>query len=77
MAPGRIPDARHVFLGEPGTRIAELDCGTPRTIYCAGGVRAGVAESILGANGFNDVRNTPGSWKARTSAGYETETPKE
>ena len=29
----------------------------------------------LEANGFTDVRNVPGSWKAWTAAGYPSETP--
>ena len=33
------------------------------------------AASLLAANGFSNVRNVPGSWKAWTAAGYPQETP--
>ena len=74
---GYIPGAKHVFLGELRSRLDELDPERPYATYCASGFRASMAASILAANGFEDVRNVPGSWKAWTSAGYETEMPKE
>lgn len=64
---------RHIFLGELRDRLDELDRSRPHATYCASGFRASMAASILAANGFEDVRNVPGSWKAWKSAGYEVE----
>ncbi|MEQ8397920.1 MBL fold metallo-hydrolase [Thalassobaculum sp.] len=72
---GRIPGARHLFLGELQERMGDLDRNRRYATYCASGFRASIAASLLAANGFNDVSNVPGSWKAWTSAGYQIETP--
>lgn len=69
---GHIPDAKHIFLGELLERLDELDPGRPYATYCASGYRASAAASLLLAHGFENVSNVPGSWKAWTSAGYET-----
>ncbi|SFP93214.1 MBL fold metallo-hydrolase [Tranquillimonas alkanivorans] len=71
---GRIPGARHVFLGELPGRLDELDRQRTYATYCASGFRASAAASLLKAHGFEDVRNVPGSWKAWTAAGYPTST---
>lgn len=70
-AQGYIPGARHIFLGELRRRIDELDRSAEIATYCASGFRASIAASILAANGFDRVRNVPGSWKAWTAAGLE------
>lgn len=70
---GRIPGARHVFLGELRERLDELDRDRPVATYCASGFRASIAASILAAHGFTRVHNVPGSWKAWKAAGFETE----
>lgn len=72
---GYVPGAKHIFLGELRNRLDELDRSRPHATYCASGFRASMAASILAANGFEDVRNVPGSWKAWTSAGYPAERP--
>lgn len=72
---GRIPGARHLFLGALRERIGELAPDRPYATYCASGFRASMAASILAANGFRDVRNVPGSWKAWRAAGFDVETP--
>ena len=68
---GNIPGAKHVFLGELGNRLDELDRSRSHATYCASGFRASIAASILAAHGFADVRNVPGSWKAWTSADFD------
>lgn len=74
---GHVPEATHIFLGELRERLEELDRTTEIATYCASGFRASMASSILAANGFDNVQNVPGSWKAWKKAGYETETPEQ
>ena len=74
---GTCPDAKHIFLGELRDRLDELDRSAEIATYCASGFRASMAASILAANGFENVRNVPGSWKAWKTAGYETENPEQ
>ena len=71
-----VPGARHAFLGELRERMEHLDRSAHYATYCASGFRASIAASLLAANGFQNIRNVPGSWKAWTSAGYPEETPK-
>src|SRR5438477_660608 len=70
---GHVPGARHVFLGELRKRMGELEKSKPTAVYCASGYRASIAASILKGEGFNDVRNVPGSWHAWKEAGYPIE----
>ncbi|MFU1479160.1 MBL fold metallo-hydrolase [Roseovarius sp. C7] len=72
---GHIPGAEHAFLGELRDKLGELDRSKPYATYCASGFRASIASSLLAANGFEAVRNVPGSWKAWRSAGYEVDCP--
>ena len=73
---GHVPKAKHAFLGKLRERIEDLDTSRPYAIYCDSGFRASIASSLLAANGFADLRNVPGSWRAWSAAGYETETPR-
>jgi hydroxyacylglutathione hydrolase len=68
---GHVPDARHVFLGALRERLGELDKQAEIATYCASGFRASIAASLLAADGFEQVRNVPGSWKAWQAAGLE------
>lgn len=70
---GHMPGATHAFLGELRDKLGDLDRSAPYATYCASGFRASIASSLLAANGFTNVRNVPGSWKAWTAAGYPTE----
>lgn len=72
---GHVPGATHAFLGELRDSMDTLDRSAPYATYCASGFRASIASSLLAANGFSDIRNVPGSWKAWTTANYEVETP--
>ncbi|MAW87970.1 MAG: MBL fold metallo-hydrolase [Phyllobacteriaceae bacterium] len=71
---GHIPGAQHMFLGDLPGRLGELDRDKTYATYCATGYRASIAASLLKANGFEDVRNVPGSWKAWSAAGYPAST---
>jgi hydroxyacylglutathione hydrolase len=46
-------------------------------VYCDSGYRASLAVSLLRRDGFTEVHNVPGSWKAWLAAGYDVEKPKE
>ena len=70
---GHIPGATHAFLGELREKTEDLDKSRPYATYCASGFRASIASSLLAAQGFSDIRNVPGSWKAWTGAGYPGE----
>ncbi|MAU99201.1 MAG: hypothetical protein CMP81_25520 [Fulvimarina sp.] len=72
-----MPNARHIFLGDLRERMGELDPSTEIATHCASGFRASMAASILAANGFEKVRNVPGSWKAWRAVGFDTEQPQE
>jgi hydroxyacylglutathione hydrolase len=74
---GHIPGATHAFLGKLREQIKDLDPNKAYATYCASGFRASIASSLLKANGIDDVRNVPGSWKAWTAAGYQTTTSDE
>jgi hydroxyacylglutathione hydrolase len=71
---GHIPGAVHHYVAELNGGPADLDKGRPVVTYCASGYRASLAASVLQQQGFKDVRNVPGSWKAWTSADYPVET---
>jgi hydroxyacylglutathione hydrolase len=70
---GHIPGAKHHFLGELRNTLNKLDKESPVATYCASGFRASIAASLLQSQGYKDVRNVPGSWKAWRAAGLETE----
>jgi hydroxyacylglutathione hydrolase len=70
---GHIPGAVHHFFGDLRESVPDLDRDQPIATYCTTGYRASLAASHLQANGFNDVRNIPGSWSAWQSAGYPVE----
>lgn len=70
---GRIPNARHVFLGELRERLGKLDRTQPTAVYCDNGYRASIATSVLQQARFSSVCNIPGSWQAWEEAGFPVE----
>ncbi|SDY89687.1 MBL fold metallo-hydrolase [Citreimonas salinaria] len=72
---GHVPGAVHAFLGELREKMDDLDRDASYATYCASGFRASIAASLLAAEGFENIRNVPGSWKAWSAAGYPSETP--
>lgn len=62
---GRIDGAKHLFVPEVAGKAAEMmDPSVPVVTYCGSGYRASIAASILQREGFEKVRNVPGSWLA-------------
>ena len=70
---GHIPGATHIFLPQLQKRLGELDRERPVLVYCATGYRASLAASVLQREGFNDVRNLPGSFHAWKAAKFPVE----
>ena len=74
---GHIPGAQYIFLPELEKKADRLNKKKPVAVYCDSGYRASLAASLLLGNGFTEVRNVPGSWKAWKASGYEIEKPGE
>ena len=74
---GHIPGAQYIFLPELEKKADRLNMKKPVAVYCESGYRASLAASLLLGNGFTEVRNVPGSWKAWKTSGYEIEKPAE
>jgi hydroxyacylglutathione hydrolase len=72
---GHIPGAQYIFLPELEKKADRLNKKKPVAVYCDSGYRASLAASLLLRNGFTEVRNVPGSWKAWNASGYEIEKP--
>jgi hydroxyacylglutathione hydrolase len=73
---GHVPGAKYIFLPELEKKLAGLKKDRPVAVYCDSGYRASIAAGLLQRNGFTQVRNVPGSWKAWKAAGYEAVVPK-
>ena len=56
---GKIPQAKHIALGEVETRLSELDKGKHYYMVCRSGARSGNACQFLTQQGF-DVTNMAG-----------------
>jgi len=74
---GHVPGATYILLPELVKKAGRLDKKKPVAVYCDSGYRASLAASILQQEGFTEVRNIPGSWKAWRAAEYAIEKPKE
>jgi rhodanese-related sulfurtransferase len=57
---GRIPDAKHLALGELSERTGELDPDRPVVLYCRGGTRSSMATDALAAAGYDAAKLTGG-----------------
>jgi hydroxyacylglutathione hydrolase len=70
---GHIPGAQHFFVPALRDNLDKFDRARPIAVYCDSGYRASLAASILKQEGFEKVRNVPGSWQAWKNAGYPVE----
>ena len=70
---GYIPGATHVFLGELTDKLGTLEKEKNYAVYCASGYRASIASSLLQKNGFKNIHNIPGSFKAWKAAEFPIE----
>jgi hydroxyacylglutathione hydrolase len=70
---GHVPGARHIYLGDLAARTEDLARDTPIALHCQGSTRASIAASVLPANGFTNVANLTGGYRAWTAAGLPVE----
>ena len=61
---GHIPGAVLIPLPELNERIKEIDPQKPTVVYCAVGGRSRVAAQMLSGNGFEQIYNMSGGYKA-------------
>jgi hydroxyacylglutathione hydrolase len=61
---GHIDGAQHIPLAQLIDRADELDPKQPVVVHCEMGGRSAVAASVLEAQGFRDVRNLEGGYRA-------------
>ena len=66
---GHIPGATHLFLGDLAELARDLPRDTPIALHCRGGTRSSIAASVLQAEGFIDVANVIGGFRAWEAAG--------
>lgn len=64
-----IEDAIHIYTGELGQKLDQLDRNRHYTVMCASGARATIAASVLERAGFSKVDVFLGSFGAWKSAG--------
>jgi hydroxyacylglutathione hydrolase len=67
-----VPGSVHIAAGSLPDRLAELPRDQPIVTICAAGLRAGVAASILRADGFEDVSWVASGVPAWRAAGHAT-----
>jgi len=62
IAAGRIPNSKHIPLGQLGTRLQELAKykEKPVVVNCRSGARSASACRVLAKNGFGEVYNLKG-----------------
>jgi hydroxyacylglutathione hydrolase len=70
---GKLPGARHIFLGELPGRIDQVPRDVPVTTFCGSGQRAIIAAAILKQHGFKEVEDSLGSMAACEAAGCSIE----
>jgi hydroxyacylglutathione hydrolase len=64
VAAGTIPNAIAIPVGQLPGRLSELDATLPTVVFCAGGYRSSAAASLLRQNGFADVSDILGGYRA-------------
>ncbi len=68
---GFIAGAQHAFVPKVEEYSKKLKKIEPLAVYCGSGYRASIAASVLQQQGFEQVKNVPGSMKAWKAAGYK------
>jgi rhodanese-related sulfurtransferase/glyoxylase-like metal-dependent hydrolase (beta-lactamase superfamily II) len=67
LAAGAIPGARRIPLAQLPTRLADLPQDQPIIVYCASGYRSSVAAAFLRREGYPDVSDLLGGYRAWTA----------
>jgi hydroxyacylglutathione hydrolase len=71
---GRIPGARHIFLGNLPEASEDLPRDRTLVVTCQGGTRSSIGASLLRARGFANVINFTGGFSEWQKAGLPVET---
>src|SRR6056297_697602 len=71
---GRVPGARHAYLGELPEALKDLDSRRRYTVMCGSGSRATIAASLMLRGGFEHVEIYLGSFAAWSDQGLALET---
>ncbi len=74
---GTIKDAINIPLASLPKKLTELDKSTHYYVYCQGGYRSMIANSILQKNGFTNITNVIGGMGAIAKTGIKLEVPLE
>ncbi len=69
----RVPGAKHIFVGELGSRLSEVPRSTQLACMCSAGFRGGMAAVMLRNLGFEGAFNVLGGMGAWKAAGFEVE----
>jgi rhodanese-related sulfurtransferase/glyoxylase-like metal-dependent hydrolase (beta-lactamase superfamily II) len=67
VATGTISGARHLPLAQLPTLLADVARDRPIIVYCAGGYRSSVAAALLRREGYPDVSDLIGGYRAWTA----------
>ncbi len=71
---GHIPGARLIPLPDIVSRLGEIDSNKATVVYCAVGGRSRIAAQMIAAQGFSEVYNLSGgfkAWKGEAAFGSE------
>ncbi len=60
---GHIEGANHIFVGTLADQLDQLDADKQVVVHCQSGTRAAIAQSVLHANGFRNVKRYTGGMK--------------
>ncbi|WP_257657066.1 MBL fold metallo-hydrolase [Parapedobacter lycopersici] len=63
-AAGHVPGAINLFVGTLADNLEKLDRSKQLVIHCQAGARSAIAQALLAANGFKDVKNFSGGMAA-------------
>jgi hydroxyacylglutathione hydrolase len=66
---GHLPNAEHWFLGDLVELTKDLPRDTPLALHCQGGTRSAIAASLMQSQGFTNVANVSGGFRAWSAAG--------
>lgn len=77
VANGMLKDSINIPLTELPKKIAGLDKNAHYYVYCAGGYRSMIANSVLQKNGFSKITNVIGGMGAISKTGVKLEIPME
>ncbi len=59
-----VTQSEHIYIDALRDRLGDMDKGAPIRLYCRVGQRGYLAEQLLRAEGFTDVKNISGGWRA-------------